>query len=290
MSRSSEPPESTLPYNVLMRSASAMRAFKPAREVHGHVLAAEREAVGVHEAAAREDRHRRGAGAHVDQGGAEIGLVVGEHRQPGRIGARHHRLDVEMAALDRQHQVARHRDVGGHDVHVDAEATARACRAGRGCRWRRRANSRSAANAARRGRAAPNAGCRRRARARYRPRSRSRRRRRPRRRLNSLPSLPAETETTTEFELHLGGALGEVDRLPHGLFRLRQVDHRAGLDAARQRMAEADHVDRLAAAEQHAPAALAASAARSGRRSCWCRHRAPPPAPSASATAAWSSA
>ena len=64
---------------------------------------------------------RGGAGAHVDHGGAEIGLVVGEHGQARHIGARHHRLDVEVAALDRQHQVARDRDVGGHDMHVDAE-------------------------------------------------------------------------------------------------------------------------------------------------------------------------
>ena len=81
--------------------------------------------------------------------GAEIGLVVGERRQAGDIGARHHGLDVEMAALDRQHQVARGGDIGGRDMHVDAEAARRACRADRGCRARRRANSRSAASAAR---------------------------------------------------------------------------------------------------------------------------------------------
>ena len=54
-------------------------------------------------------------------GGAEIGLVVGQRRQAGDIGRRHHRLDREMAALDRQHQVARRRDIGGHHMHVDAE-------------------------------------------------------------------------------------------------------------------------------------------------------------------------
>ena len=66
--------------------------------------------------------------------GAEIGLVVGEHGKAGDIGARHHRLDVEMAALDRQHQIARRGDIGGRHMHVDAEPLRRACRADRGCR------------------------------------------------------------------------------------------------------------------------------------------------------------
>ena len=75
----------------------------------------------VHEAAAGEHRDRGRAGAHVDHGGAEIGFVVGQHGKAGDIGARHHRLDDEMAALDREHQIARRGDVGRRHVHVDAE-------------------------------------------------------------------------------------------------------------------------------------------------------------------------
>ena len=41
--------------------------------------------------------------------------------EPADIGRRHHGLDLEMAALDHQHQIARRRDVGGHHMHVDAE-------------------------------------------------------------------------------------------------------------------------------------------------------------------------
>jgi hypothetical protein len=85
------------------------------------VPAAEAETIGMNEAAGREHRHGGRAGPHVDHGGAEIGLVVGQRGEPGHIRAGHHRLDVEMAALDREHQVARGRSVGGHDVHVDAE-------------------------------------------------------------------------------------------------------------------------------------------------------------------------
>ena len=135
--------------------------IEAAREIHGDVLAAEREAVGMHEAAAGEHRHGGRAGAHVDHGGAEIGLVVGQRGKPGHIRARHHRLDVEMAALDRQHQVARGRSVGGHDVHVDAESARQHAARVADAAARRRARSRSAANAARRGRRARNGGCRR---------------------------------------------------------------------------------------------------------------------------------
>ena len=54
---------------------------------------------------------RRRAGAHIDDDGAELGLVVGEHRKARGIGPRDHRLDIEMAALDREHQIARRRDI-----------------------------------------------------------------------------------------------------------------------------------------------------------------------------------
>ena len=85
-------------------------------------MAAQREAFEMNEPAAHEHRDGGGAGAHVDDGGAKIGLVVGEHGEAGDIRARHHGLDGEMATLDREHQIARGRDVGRGDVHVDAEA------------------------------------------------------------------------------------------------------------------------------------------------------------------------
>ncbi len=90
----------------------------------------------MHEAAAGEHRQGRGAGAEIDAGGAEIGLVVGEAGEPGDIGRGHHGLDRDMAALDREHQIAHGGDVGGDHVHVDAEAmaehAARLADAGRG--------------------------------------------------------------------------------------------------------------------------------------------------------------
>src|SRR6516225_7416541 len=97
---------------------------EPLGEVGGHVAAAEREAVDVDETPAGKDRDAGGARPHVDNGGAEIGLVVGQHRQPRHIGACDQRLDRQMAALHRQHQVSHHEKVGRRDMHVDAEAPA----------------------------------------------------------------------------------------------------------------------------------------------------------------------
>ncbi len=92
-----------------------------ARDVKGDVAAAQRKSVGMDEAAVREYRERGGAGAHVDDGGAEIGLVVGERREARHVGTGDQGFDEEMAALDREHQVAGRRHVGGDDMHVDAE-------------------------------------------------------------------------------------------------------------------------------------------------------------------------
>ena len=97
---------------------------QPAGNIHGDVMAAQREAFQMNEPAVYEGRHRGGAGAHIDDGGAEIGLVVGENGEPCDIGRRDHGLDVEVAALDRKHQIARRGDVGGGDMHVDAEPRA----------------------------------------------------------------------------------------------------------------------------------------------------------------------
>ena len=55
----------------------------------------------------------------------------------------------------------------------------------------------------------------------------------------------------TEFELHPRGALGEVGALAHRGFRLGEIDHGAGLHAARERVAEADDVDGMGAPAQH---------------------------------------
>ena len=43
------------------------------------------------------------------------------------------------------------------------------------------------------------------------------------------------------FELHLGGAFGEIDGLADGLLGVGEIDHVAGLHAARAGMAEADN-------------------------------------------------
>ena len=54
-------------------------------------------------------------------GGRDVGLVVGQDGEASRIGARHQGFDIEVAALDHQHQIARDRSVDIDDVEVDAE-------------------------------------------------------------------------------------------------------------------------------------------------------------------------
>ena len=120
-SRASDPPVSTVPYKVLIRSASAMHAPTPRARSIVTCCPPSANPDGMNEAAGRIGRNRGRAGAHFDHGGAEIGLVVGQHRQACDIRTCRHGLDIEMAALDHQHQVAGHRGIRRDDVHVDAE-------------------------------------------------------------------------------------------------------------------------------------------------------------------------
>ena len=95
-----------------------------ARDVHRHVRAADRDRVDVDDAAAGEHADRRRAGAEIDQRRAHLDLVVDQGRQAGGVRRRDHRRDAEVAALDRQHQVARRGGVAGGDVHFRAELVA----------------------------------------------------------------------------------------------------------------------------------------------------------------------
>src|SRR5262249_15832373 len=70
-----------------------------AGDIHGYVVAAARKAVAMHESAAREYRDRGRPRPHVDEGGAEIGLVVGQHGEASSVGARRKRSDLEVTAL-----------------------------------------------------------------------------------------------------------------------------------------------------------------------------------------------
>ena len=169
------------------------------------------------------------------------------------------RLDGEMAALDRQHQVAGGGDVGGHDMHVDAEfARQHAARLADAAHVVERIADRQRMQhhpAAR----APNAGCR--------PRARGRCRRRS----------TVEPATLTDAAKQLareppGGdrdarpiraarpadALGEIDGMADRLLGLGEIDHGARLHAARFGVADAEDLDRRGCAGAAPPAAPAA--------------------------------
>ena len=62
--------------------------------------------VGEDQIAVEEDADRGRAAAHVDDGDAELDLVLDQAGEPGGIGADDERLDLEMAAADRGAVVA----------------------------------------------------------------------------------------------------------------------------------------------------------------------------------------
>src|SRR5215468_2370614 len=100
------------------------RRREAAGDVVRDVCAAHRQAVGVDDVAVEEDGDGGGAAAHVDDGDAEVHLVLYEGGEAGGVGRDDQRLDVEMAALDAGLQVAQRPGGGGDEVHVDAEPLA----------------------------------------------------------------------------------------------------------------------------------------------------------------------
>ncbi len=75
----------------------------------------------MNELPAIEHGDRRRAAAEIDHGAAEFGLVVGKHREAARERRGGDRLDGQMAAVDRELDVAEGRLVGADDMHVDTE-------------------------------------------------------------------------------------------------------------------------------------------------------------------------
>ncbi len=62
--------------------------------------------------------------AHVDQCDVELGFVVDQDRQAGRIGRGHHGFDRQVAALDGENEVAGRRGIAADDMHIGAELVA----------------------------------------------------------------------------------------------------------------------------------------------------------------------
>ena len=220
-----------------MRSASATRALRPRAISIVTWCAAECKAVRMDEVLAAEHGDRGRARAHVDHRGAEVGFVVGKHGEPRHIGACHHRLDIEVAALDAQHQVARDRDVGGDDVHVDAELA--------------RQHPARIADAvgvvdhvADRQRVQHRAGFADRVTAAGRQDTGDftigdRRVRDFDRRRNQLAGGPSGRDRDDDrLQLQLRRAFGKIDGLPHRRLRGSEIDHGAGLHATGERMSE----------------------------------------------------
>ena len=78
------------------------RRRQAARDVVGDVHAADRDRVGEDQIAVEKHADRRRAAAHVDDGDAEIHLVLDEAGEPRGVGADDQRLDFEMRASERR--------------------------------------------------------------------------------------------------------------------------------------------------------------------------------------------
>ena len=219
-----------------------------------------------------EDRQRRRAAAHVDAGDAELRLVVDEHGEARGVGRRDNRLDLEMAAVDRELEVGERRLVGGDDMHVDAERLAQhadrivhaAIGVERVADRQRMQHHPPVAHRMRAAGARAHAGCR----------LSDDRSADVDARREGLALQPAAGEVDDQAaDRDLGHALGRVDGEPDRALGFLEVDDDAGLDAARASGGEAEHLDRMRAAAQLL-ARHAASAARSGSRSWSSRRRA----------------
>ena len=95
-----------------------------ARDIERHVMAADGERIDMGEAVVGEGGDGRRPGAEIDQSGAKFGLVVNQRRQARRIGRGDDGGDPQMTALNRQHEIARRRNVAGRDAHFGAERLA----------------------------------------------------------------------------------------------------------------------------------------------------------------------
>ena len=78
----------------------------------------------MNQLAVEEDCDGGGAAAHVDQGDAQLPLVLDQAGQGRGVGRHHLRRDVQVAPRDTGGEVAGHAAGGGDHVHVDAQAVA----------------------------------------------------------------------------------------------------------------------------------------------------------------------
>ena len=205
------------------------RRRQAARDVVGHVAAADRHAVGVDHLAVEEDGDGRGAAAHVDHGDAELHLVLDQGGEAGGVGRDDEALDVQVAARDAGRRgCATAPAAGGDDVHAGRRACRRTCRAGRGCRGCRRSSSRPGWSGSAPGRRCPGTGA-------PGPAPGAHRRRRPRGRRSATSTLDGLRGRLAagEVDHHLADRLprhllGRMDGGADSLLRRVHVDDGAG--------------------------------------------------------------
>ena len=95
-----------------------------AGDVGGHVRAAHRQAVHVHQRAAGEHRRRGRPAAHVDADAAEVHLVVLQRRQRRGEGRGDHAVQLQVRGLQAAGQGLEHAFLHGDDQQLQAQQAA----------------------------------------------------------------------------------------------------------------------------------------------------------------------
>src|SRR5579875_1998605 len=97
------------------------RHAKAACNIHCDMIAANGKTIDMNEMAAGKYADCRRSRAHVDQSGTKLGLVIGQGCKAGRVGRRNHRIDRQMAAFNREDQIACRRGVAAQYMHFGAK-------------------------------------------------------------------------------------------------------------------------------------------------------------------------
>src|SRR5207302_135300 len=90
----------------------------------GHMVAADRDDTGVHDAAPREHGDVAGAAADVDHHHAALDLILGDHRFRRREHLQHHVVDIEARLVHHLDHVLDGGVGAGDDVRVHLETVA----------------------------------------------------------------------------------------------------------------------------------------------------------------------
>ena len=100
------------------------RYRKLAGDVERQVMPADGDGIGINQMAFVEDRHRRRRAAEIEAGHAQLGFVVDQRGEPRCVGRGDQRLDLQVAAMQHQLEIAHGQCFGTDHGDIDAQLVA----------------------------------------------------------------------------------------------------------------------------------------------------------------------